>query len=148
MSEKTITWIHGDNLNPNQKALTLADDIPAIFVWDEDLLKEWNISFKRIVFIYECLLELPVTIRRGNVAEEVVKFAKEHDAINILTPESPSPRHAIICEAIKEQLPDAIIEIITPPPFVDYENDNLNLKRHSYYWKQVKAQAFKPTNGL
>lgn len=145
MSEKSIAWIHADNLNPHQRILEENPDIPAIFVWDDELLKQWKISFKRIVFIYECLLELPVIIRRGNVAEEVAMFAKEQGATKILTPESPSPHHTVICEAIREQIPDAKIEIVAPPPFVDYENENLNLKRHSHYWKQVKKQAFKPT---
>lgn len=142
---KTIAWIHADNLNPNQLALTKEGDIPAIFVWDDNLLNEWEIGFKRIVFIYECLLELSVTIRRGDVAEEVVKFAKEHNATRILTPASPSPRHHIICQTIANNMPKGSrIEVQRDPAFVDYKG-HIDLKRFSRYWRTVKKEALKPT---
>lgn len=142
---KTIAWIHADNLNPNQAALTIEPGIPAIFVWDEALLDDWNISFKRIVFIYECLLELPVTIRRGDVAQEVVAFAAEHGAQRILTPASPSPRHHLICQTIMKQMPKGSrIEVQREPAFVAYKGQ-LDLQRFSRYWRTVKKEALKPT---
>lgn len=142
---KTIAWIHADNLNPQQLALTLEADIPAIFVWDDALLKEWEISFKRIVFIYECLLESPVTIRRGDVAEEVVKFAAEHGATRIVTPASPSPRHRMICDAIVDKMPKGSrVDVKHDPAFVEYKGQ-IDLKRFSRYWRTVKKDALKPT---
>ena len=75
-----IVWIHADCLSPEHPGLVVYPDAPAIFVWDDELLDRWQISLKRITFIYECLLELPVTIRRGNVAEEVTQFALEQGA--------------------------------------------------------------------
>lgn len=140
MSDNSIAWIHADNLNPHQPALR--DDPSAIFVWDDELLDEWNISFKRIVFIYECLLELPVTIRRGNVADQVIRFAEEHDATHIITAESPSPRF----DWIKSKLEKAgyTVEVKADPPFVQPYNSP-DLKRFSRYWKAVKKQALAPT---
>jgi hypothetical protein len=67
---RPIVWIHGDCLSPYGPALTAYPGAPAIWVWDDALLEEWRISLKRIVFIYECLLDLPVVIRRGDVATE------------------------------------------------------------------------------
>lgn len=146
MLGKTIAWIHGDNLNPNQLALTMESGNPALFVWDDTLVRDWNISFKRIVFMYECLLELPVTIRRGDVAEEVVKFALEHGANRILTAASPSPRHAQICRAIVDKMPEGSqLQVLKNEPFVDYDNTRLDLKRFSRYWRTVKKGAMKPT---
>lgn len=145
MSEKRVAWIHADNLNPHQPALTKYGDLPAIFVWDEALLNEWQISFKRIVFIYECLLELPVVIRKGDVAEEVAKFAHEHDADRIITPASPSPRHHLICQQIARQMPeDAKLSVVRGDEFVDYDG-HIDLKRFSRYWKHVKKMALSPT---
>lgn len=146
MSDTTIAWIHGDNLNPKQPALTINGDVPAIFVWDDTLLAEWDISFKRIVFMYECLLEMPVTIRRGNVAEEVVRFALEHDAKHILTSESPSPRHRQICRQIANNMPSGSrLDVLSNDPYVDYDNERLDLKRFSRYWSTVKKTAMRPT---
>ena len=138
----TISWIHADNLNPNQ--LALEDGAPAIFVWDDALLQEWDISFKRIVFIYECLLELPVVIRRGDVTEEVIKFAQEHNATEIVTPDSPSPRHGQIIRSIERQQPSLKVIIAEDYPFIDY-NGHIDLKRFSRYWRKAEKYAMKPT---
>ena len=139
----TIAWIHADNLNPHQPALT--EGVPAIFVWDDDLLSEWNISFKRIVFIYECLLELPVTIRRGNVAREVAAFAREHNATRIVTPYSPSPRHRAICHEIQMLTSGIDPEILHETPFINYDG-HIDLKRFSRYWRKIEKYAMRPTN--
>ncbi|MCA9912895.1 MAG: hypothetical protein KC496_06085, partial [Anaerolineae bacterium] len=141
-----IAWIHADNLNPKQPIFTEMADIPAIFVWDDELLQQWRVSFKRIVFIYECLLELPVVIRRGNVAQEVATFAQEHNAALVLTPDSPSPRHRQICRQILRKMPDrSKISVVHDDPFVAIENQDLDLKRFSRYWRQVQQEALRPT---
>ena len=138
---KTVIWVHGDCLSPNGPAFQAVPDAPALFVWDDALLKEWEISLKRVVFIYECLLELPVVIRRGDVAEEVVRFAAEHGATRILTAESPSPRFRAICKQIATNMPSGSrLEVLRNEPFVDYDG-YLDLKRFSRYWNKVKEYA-------
>lgn len=140
---KTIAWIHADNLSPNNPALQPESGISAIFVWDDTLLKEWRISLKRITFIYECLLELPVTIRRGDVAEEVVNFALAHDANHIVTAHSPSPRFRYICQSISQNMPGGSrLEVLHDNPFVDYDG-YIDLKRFSRYWRTVKKYALR-----
>lgn len=138
----TIAWIHADNLNPNQPCLQ--KDVPAIFVWDEELLAEWDISFKRIVFIYESLLECGVTIRKGDVAIEVAKFAAENKAKHIITPTSPSPRHRWVMKQLKVLIPDSKIQIYQDAPFIDYDG-HIDLKRFSRYWRKVEKYAMAPT---
>lgn len=134
-----IIWIHGDCLNPESPAFQEYPDTPAIWVWDEKLLERWQISLKRIVFIYECLLELPVVIRRGKVSEEVLAFATEHNADGVMTMDSPSPRFKAICDQIEEKLP---LEIWEVQPLVDYDG-YIDLKRFSRYWKKAKPYALK-----
>lgn len=128
---KPIIWIHGDCLNPRHPGLTKYPEAPAIWVWDDALLTEWQISLKRITFIYECLLELPVVIRRGDIAKEVVNFAKEHDADLVVTSKSPSPRFHSICQQIECSLS---LEVIPIEPFFEYDG-YIDLKRFSRYWK-------------
>ena len=142
MSEKTIIWVHGDNLNPHNPAFRTAPDAPAVFVWDDALLAEWGIGLKRITFMYECLLELPVVIRRGDVVTELLNFAHEHDAVRILTMDSPSPRFEQFCHRIRQQLPAASLQVLHPEPFVDYEGD-IDLKRFFRYWRTVQSRAMK-----
>ena len=133
-----IVWVHGDCLSPYGRALKNCPDAPAIWVWDDALLEEWQLSLKRITFIYECLLELPVVIRRGEVAKEILAFAKEHNADKVVTVESPSPRFDVICDEIEHSLP---VEVLPLEPFFKYDG-YIDLKRFSRYWKVAARHLF------
>ena len=135
---KPIIWVHGDCLSPYNPALKEYPNAPAIWVWDEALIEEWHLSLKRLTFIYECLLELPVAIRRGDVAKEVLAFAQEHDANSVVTAESPSPRFDAICDEIEQTLP---VEVLAVEPFFEYDG-YIDLKRFSRYWKVAERHLF------
>lgn len=135
---KPIIWVHGDCLSPKNPALQEYPNAPAIWVWDEALIEEWQLSLKRITFIYECLLELPVAIRRGDVAKEVVAFTKEHNADLVVTVESVSPRFDAICEEIERSVE---VEIFEVEPFFEYDG-YIDLKRFSRYWKVAERHLF------
>ena len=125
-----IIWVHGDCLSPTNPALKMYPDTPAIWVWDDALIDQWQLSLKRIKFIYECLLELPVVIRRGDVATEIGAFAQECDRHAVVTVTSPSPRFKDICQKIAP-LPITVLPI---EPFFEYEG-YIDLKSFSRYWK-------------
>ena len=135
---KPIVWVHGDCLSPQNPALQEYPDAPAIWVWDDALIEEWQLSLKRLTFIYECLLELPVVIRRGDVAQEVLAFAKEHNANKVVTVDSPSPRFDVICNEIEPSLP---VEVLPVKPFFEYDG-YIDLKRFSRYWKVAEKYVF------
>lgn len=134
-----VVWVHGDCLSPYGPGLKAYPDAPAIWVWDDALIEEWQLSLKRLTFIYECLLELPVVIRRGDVASEVVAFAKEHNTDLVVTAESPSPRFGTICEEIKRSVP---VEVLAVEPFFEYDG-YIDLKRFSRYWKVAQRHLFR-----
>ncbi len=133
-----IVWVHGDCLSPKNPALQAYPKAPAIWVWDDALIAEWQISLNRLNFIYECLLELPVIIRRGDVAPEVLAFAKEHNTQKIVTADSPSPRFETICQQIEATVP---IEVLEVEPFFEYDG-YIDLKRFSRYWKVAEKYVF------
>jgi hypothetical protein len=135
---KPIVWVHGDSLSPQNPALQEYPQTPAIWVWDEVLIAEWELSLKRLTFIYECLLELPVSIRRGNVVQELLTFAQEYNADVVVTAASPSPRFNHICDQIEKSLP---LEIWEPEPFFEYDG-YIDLKRFSRYWKVAEKHLF------
>lgn len=137
----TVIWVHGDNLNPHGPALSAYPDAAALWVWDDALLREWRISLKRVVFIYECLLELPVVIRRGDVAEELIRFAADHKAGQIATAAAPGPRFLAIVEEL--QAAGLVVEVLSEPPFVTIERP-LDLKRFSRYWAVARQSALRP----
>ena len=133
-----VVWVHGDCLSPYSPALKKYPNAPSLWVWDEALIEEWQLSLKRLTFIYECLLELPVVIRRGDVATEVVTFAKENNAERVVTTESPSPRFNSICEDIERFVP---VEVLAVEPFFEYDG-YIDLKRFSRYWKVAERHLF------
>ncbi len=136
--KKPLVWVHGDCLSPYHPALQTYPEAPALWVWDEALLKDWHISVKRLVFIYECLLELPVTIRRGNLVAELRQFAQEEGADYIATTASPSPQFRQICTSLEPELP---VEILPIRPFLDYDG-YIDLKRFSRYWRVAQPRVY------
>lgn len=137
---RPIVWVHGDCLSPQSPALRAYPGAPALFVWDDELLAMYRLSLKRIVFITECLLELPVQIFRGHVAEAVLTFATKHGADAIVTTESPSPRFAVISRHLADHLPLLVLPI---EPFVAAQ-EPLDLRRFSRYWQAVATDALSP----
>lgn len=139
----SIVWVHGDCLSPKNPALQEYPDAPAIWVWDDALIEEWQLSLKRLTFIYECLLELPVVIRRGDVAQEIFAFVKEHNADKIVTANSPSPRFNDICDTLELSVK---LEVLEVEPFFDYDG-YIDLKRFSRYWKVAEKSVFDSFKG-
>lgn len=134
---RPIVWLHGDNLNPHSPALTVAAGAPALWVWDDALLAHTQISLKRIVFLYECLLELPVTIQRGDVTANLLRFAAAQGADGVITNASPAPGFAAIRHRLEQTLPVVVLAedaFVTPPAGID-------LRRFSRYWRKVAASA-------
>lgn len=127
---QAIIWIHGDCLSSQNPVFSAYPNAPAIWVWDDALMEEWQLSLKRLTFMYECLLELPVEIRRGNVASEIITFAQEHQADLVVTVNSPSPKFEQICAEIQRFLALTVLE---NQPFFDYDG-YIDLKRFSRYW--------------
>ncbi|MPQ99639.1 deoxyribodipyrimidine photolyase [Modestobacter sp. I12A-02628] len=70
-----LVWLTAESLGTGDPALAADDDRPAVFVFDEPLLRRLRLSGKRLVFLAETLGELaaqrPVEVRRGVVAEEL-----------------------------------------------------------------------------
>jgi len=137
-SHPVLVWVHGDSLSPTNPALLAYPDAPAVWVWDEELLRQWHISRKRIVFIYECLLELPVEIRRGHVVQELTQAMHAHGAKRLVTTHSPSPRFKQIVQELSRQF---TLEMLPIPPLVPPQ-PHLDLKRFSRYWKGIEKYIY------
>jgi hypothetical protein len=141
---QAVVWVHAGCLNPYQAALTKNQERPAIFIWDERLLRRRAVSLKRILFIYECLLDLPVVIRRGAVAEELIAFAREHEADEIITMFNVSPGFARNVRVLQDR--DFHITILQEEPFVDF-SEKPDLRRFSRYWRAAQPQLAFPRSG-
>ena len=123
----SITWVHDD-------CLFRFGDGPAIYVWDDEYLRSQAWTLKKIGFVYECLLELPVEIRRGDTLTEVRRFAQEHETSHVITMQTPDPRLTALAKSLKA-------EVIAPEPFV-HLSGTVNLRRFSQYWRKAEPVLF------
>ena len=132
--QRPILWIHDEALGPANPALRAWPEAPALFVFDSDWIRINNISRKRLGFLYEAALELPVTLRKGDVATEVLAFARRHGADGVVTSTAVDPRLQRVAAAIEAELPlqeleaDAFVELSRPP----------QLGRFSRYWREAE----------
>ncbi|WP_182558945.1 FAD-binding domain-containing protein [Microlunatus kandeliicorticis] len=68
-------WLTAESLGTGDPALAADPDRPAVFVFDEPLLRRLRLSGKRLVFLAETLAELatlrPLEVRRGRPVDEL-----------------------------------------------------------------------------
>lgn len=135
--DTVIVWVHSDCLNKKGPALAAYPNAPALWVWDDDLLRDWLLTIYRSRFIYECLLNLPVTIRRGNLVNELVQFARENGTTRIATTSTGNPNFLSICHELQarglqvEIFDDRTMPVAESPPSFD-------LSLFSQLWQQAK----------
>ena len=132
--QQPILWIHEEALGPANPALRAWPDAPALFVFDTHWIEANRVSRKRLAFLYEAALELPVTLRKGDVASEVLAFARRHEADGVVTSSAVDPRLQRILQAIEAELP---IAELAPDPFVELPRPP-RLGRFSRYWREAE----------
>ncbi len=133
----SVLWIHEDVLNP-KAAIWQRPYAGAVFVFDAEQLREAGYSLKRVMFLYESLLELPVSIRQGNTEEVVSSFAAERGAQRILTSASVQPWIRRVVERLRARWS---VEVVPEAPFLDGPEPS-DLTRFARFWRQVEPYAF------
>jgi hypothetical protein len=138
MSEPLI-WLHEEALRVTHPIFTAAPQgTRAVFIWDDQYLQKLDYSFKRLVFIYETLCELPVDILSG----DTVAVIKELSPSGIFVPSSAKPHLITLIDQIKSVAPT---QVITDDNFVPIPQTE-DLRRFFKYWNLAQKTAFQ-TNG-
>ena len=132
--KRPILWIHEEALGPANPALRAWPEAPALFVFDTSWIQNSRISRKRLGFLYETALELPLTLRKGDVVAEVLAFARRHQADGVVTSTGVDPRLQQIAEAIETEMP---LQELDPDPFVELSRPP-RLGRFSRYWREAE----------
>ena len=132
--KRPILWIHEEALGPANPALRAWPEAPALFVFDTRWMQNSRISRKRLGFLYETALELPLTLRKGDVTAEVLTFARRHQADGVVTSTGVDPRLQQIAEAIETEMP---LQELDPDPFVELSRPP-RLGRFSRYWREAE----------
>ena len=133
--QRPILWVHEEALGPRNPALLAWPHTPALFVFDASWINDAQISRKRLGFLYESALELPLTLRHGDVAAEVIAFVQRHNADGVISSGPVDPRLQRIAAAIKARYP---LELLEPDPFVALPRPP-RLGRFSRYWREAES---------
>ena len=137
-----LIWIHEECLTPSSPALQAHPNAPRVFVFDENANQQT--SLKRLVFQYECLLEIPnIEIRKGDIVEQLTLAAQEYNCSRIVTTAAIAPDLQAICTQLQRDA-KLTLTVLAPEPFVELSAataQQLDLKRFSRYWQAIKRQA-------
>lgn len=139
----TLVWTHEDSLSPYDPALAANPNSRAVFVWDDEALEAEGYSLKRIVFQYECLLEMPVEIHRGPTVDTLLQLAAAERATSLAVTWSVNPRFAERLRLLEARFP---VDVYAPPPFVPVQLE-ADLRRFARFWKRAEPYAFRRTPG-
>ena len=134
-SNTVLVWMHGDALSPLAPALRAYPDAPAAYIWDDALLGTYQLSLKRLQFLYECLLELPVTIHRGDPASELTRLARDQKRTVIATTHSVAPKFKAICSALEAS--GFTVQVFAQPPFAE-RAEGFDLRSHASYYRAAR----------
>ena len=112
-------------------------------MFDQAWIEAQRISRKRLGFLYECALELPLTLRKGDVVQEVLAFAKRHGADGVVTSGPVAPRLNRYATRINRELP---LWILDGDPFVELPRPP-RLGRFSRYWREAEPLVWEGFRG-
>ncbi len=145
MTNKIAVWVHGDSLSPTDPALHAHPDAPAVFVFDEPFLREAQLSFKRLMFLYESAEDALAgrsvgEIRRGVLVEELRAFCDEHGCTELHVTESVAPRFKTYYNELRKHMR---VVVHTPQPLANWTSSAP--RRFSHMWRKIQDEAMRPT---
>ena len=161
--QRPLVWVHGEALGPANPALRAHPQAPALFVFDRELIagrtattggqtragdreaEPAPLAAGRLRFLRECVAELPVEVREGDVAAELLAAAAAHGCDGIVTSRAVDPRFTAIATRLAAALP---LRILEAEPFVDLPLQGPgapDLGRFSRYWKKAEPRVWGET---
>ncbi len=139
---RPLVWLTLDSAAATSPAATAFPDSPRLFVVDQGWLGEERPSLKRLVFLFECLADLPeVEVLAGDPRTVVPTRAAALGCDAVAVTETSCPRTRAAAEAIATVVP---VHTAAWPRFCDRSRVT-DLGRFSRYWQQVSRSALTPT---
>lgn len=136
-----LIWLHDEALRADHPVFAAAPEARAVFIWDDALFREMHYGFKKLVFIYEALIHLPVDI----IAGETVPVLRDLAAGGVIvTPQTSNPHLAAVMENLSR---DHECRRIADEPFVQL-SATPDLKRFFRYWNKARKSAMQPHGGM
>ena len=137
-----LVWLTLDSLGATSPALHRHPHAPALFILDPAWLEQERPSLKRLVFIFECLAEVPgLECWLGEPAAVLTARAAACGASHVCVATTPCPGVRATAAELADRLPVVPIDW---PPFCDASRVT-DLGRFSRYWNKVSKSAMQPT---
>jgi len=131
-----LIWLHEEALRTTHPVfLSAPAGSRSIFIWDDGYFQKLDYSFKRLVFIYESLCELPVDIVHG----DIISVIKEIAPSQLYVPASNKPHLLSMMNNLKSI---ANLHIIQDDDFVTIPTTT-DLRRFFKYWTAAEKTAFR-----
>jgi len=137
-----LVWLSLDSLGNASPARRRYPEAAALFIFDPAWLEQERPSLKRLVFIMDCLADVPnVEIWHGDPAAVLPARAAAVGADHVCVAATPCPRVRGTAERLSTTLPVVPVDW---PPFCDAARVT-DLGRFSRYWNKVSKSALQPT---
>jgi hypothetical protein len=138
-----LVWLHGGSLSPTDPALLANPNAPIIFVFDKPFLEQTRISFGRLQFMFEsvleCLEKREHRVCVGVQGEEIVAFARSRNCNEIHVTFVASPELDRTIQALENAGLKVVLHHLER--LTSYSG---HVKRFSAFWKQVEREVWKP----
>ncbi|MBU6309204.1 MAG: deoxyribodipyrimidine photolyase [Planctomycetes bacterium] len=139
---RPLVWLTIDSASATSPAATAFPDAPRLFVLDPAWLAAERPSVKRLVFLCECLADVPgIEVFLGDPHAVVPVHAAALGCDGVAVAETPCPRIRRGIASIQSTTPVAVMPW---PPFCDRSRVR-DLGRFSRYWQHVSTSALRPT---
>ena len=133
-----LIWLNEDNLRVDHPVFEQTpENTQSVFIWDNVYFKKHNYSLKRLVFLYECLLELPVDIYEGETMNTLKTLCEKKAITKLWVPHSINPEINTLIQKIHDRVQ---IHIVKEKPFVTLKKEK-NYTRFFPYWKNASTSA-------
>ena len=139
---RPIIWVHEDALSRSHPVFSAAANAKdVLFIWDNEFFQSQGYTVKRLLFIYECLLEMDVAIIKGSMAEVLSDFCNGE----IYTAQTPNPYFRDIIKSL--QAGGSKVIIVENEMFSQIDQ-GAEMGRFFQFWNKGRKFMMKPNAGL
>jgi deoxyribodipyrimidine photo-lyase len=138
---RPLVWVHEEALGAANPALLAHPDAPALAVLDAAWLA--GRSPGRLRFLQQCLADLPLEVREGDGAAELLAAARALGCDGVVSSQPVDPRLRQLAAQVAAELP---LQLLEPEPFVALPLQGQgapDLRRFSRYWRQAEPLVWK-----
>ncbi|MBA4275005.1 MAG: hypothetical protein C0436_05060 [Alphaproteobacteria bacterium] len=137
----SLIWLHEESLRITHPVFEVAPlDTKAVFIWDDVYLTRANYSLKRLVFIYETLCELPLSIYHGDIVAVVQHLAPS----TLYIPATNTPHIVATIDMLKQH---ADVQRVEDEAFTVIKKA-ADHRRFFQFWNKAEKTAFLHNGGV